>query len=122
MKLALDASASWRVEYLRAERDRLRAALEDLLDEMAEDTGQRHHRDKYRVYQITPSVVEDAREALGPAEGTAPNAVETICEACSERFITNLPGWCLKCKATADKLRRILVAREALGPAQEVKP
>lgn len=45
----------------------------------------------------------------------SPNAVETICECCTARFVTNLPGWCLKCKAMADKLTRRLIERPALN-------
>lgn len=47
----------------------LRDALKGLLDEMGEDVGQRHYRDKYRVYQIAPEAVRAAAEALDRVPG-----------------------------------------------------
>jgi hypothetical protein len=54
------------VDYdaLAAENAALRAVLRDLLDDMAEEVS-RHHRDKYRVYQITPETIDRARALLG---------------------------------------------------------
>jgi hypothetical protein len=46
------------------ENERLRKALKDLLDDMGEDLLQRHHRDKYRVYQISPQAVEAAQAII----------------------------------------------------------
>ena len=46
----------------------LRAAAQELLDDMAEDIAQRHHADKYRVFQISPEAVEKVRAALAAKE------------------------------------------------------
>jgi len=40
-------------------------ALRELLNDMGEDLAQRHHKDKYRVYQISPQTVLAARKAIG---------------------------------------------------------
>jgi hypothetical protein len=45
----------------------LEAALRDLLGDMGEDVNQRHHRDKYRVYQVSPETMTAARAVLTPA-------------------------------------------------------
>lgn len=50
----------------------LEAALRDLLDDMGEVTGERHHRDKYRVYQISPQTMTAARAVLTPASPPYP--------------------------------------------------
>jgi len=52
----------------QAERDALKAALQNLLDDMGEDVRQRHHMDKYRVYQISLGSVDAARLLLTPSE------------------------------------------------------
>lgn len=57
------------------------AALRDLLDDLSEDVGQRHHRDKYRVYQVGPQTIEAAR-ALLPA-------LETAC-TCDSTLVTDI--------------------------------
>ena len=46
----------------------LRTACQELLDDMAEDAAQRHHTDKYRVFQISPEAVEKVRAALAAKE------------------------------------------------------
>ena len=53
-----------------AEVEALDKRLRDLLDDMAEDVSQRHHRDKYRAYQVAPEVVEEARAFLAAREKT----------------------------------------------------
>ncbi|MDE2098474.1 MAG: hypothetical protein KGL39_14570 [Patescibacteria group bacterium] len=55
---------------LIAEVEALTTMLRDLLDDMAEDVSQRHHSDKYRVYQVSPVVVEGARTFLAAREKT----------------------------------------------------
>ncbi len=51
--------------FVRAsDYDKLAVALKDLLDDMVEDASQRHPRDKYGVYQISPDVVAAAHAAL----------------------------------------------------------
>lgn len=66
--------AQWRGNYqtllddsvtIRARLATLEAALRDLLDDLSEDTRQRHHRDKYRVYQVGPQTIAAAEIALG---------------------------------------------------------
>jgi hypothetical protein len=69
--------AECEIVELQATVDRLRAALSDLLDNMAEDTGQRHYRDKYRTYQVSPVSVENARAAISPAPDYSPNSPDT---------------------------------------------
>jgi hypothetical protein len=65
----------------RDERTRaLEAALRDLLDDLSEDVGQRHHRDKYRVYQVGPQVIEAAMKALHPLV-TVPETPK-VCATC----------------------------------------
>ncbi len=62
--------ASGAIGALLAEVEALDKRLRDLLDEMAEDASQRHSRDKYRVYQVSPEVVEEARAFLAAREKT----------------------------------------------------
>ena len=63
----------WHANWLKAEPQyiarvaALEAALRDLLDDVGEVTGERHHRDKYRVYQISPQTMTAARAVLTPA-------------------------------------------------------
>lgn len=58
------------ISALLDEVEALTRVLRDLLDDMAEDVSQRHHRDKYRVYQVSPEVVEEARAFLAAREQT----------------------------------------------------
>jgi hypothetical protein len=44
--------------------DALAKALRELVNDMAEDTSQRHHADKYRVYQVSPEAFRQAFVAL----------------------------------------------------------
>lgn len=59
-----DESAVAVVDVLTKRIRELEAGLRDLLDDLSEDVGQRHHRDKYRVYQVGPQTIEAARKCL----------------------------------------------------------
>jgi hypothetical protein len=62
----------------------LEAVLRDLLDDMGEDTNQRHHRDKYRAYQVSPQTVDAARKTLlFPAETPSSDREPPHCPSCS---------------------------------------
>jgi hypothetical protein len=76
----LNGMGGSREAKLLARVGQLEAALSGLLGDMAEDTGQRHHKDKYRVYQISPDVVAGAEKVLTASE----TPVSTLCAVCDQ--------------------------------------